>query len=88
MNEAEDSEEIRSVRARLREEPGLRVFAYGSVTDDRYGTCYQDDEDTFESFRNRRDQKEYDKLMKVIARNNSQLPANSRSQVQSEADRN
>ncbi|KAL9624753.1 MAG: hypothetical protein Q9160_001107 [Pyrenula sp. 1 TL-2023] len=72
VDEADEPEEVKSARDRLRENPRLRLFAYGSVTDDRYGTWYQDAVDVFVSFQNGHDQIEYDKLMNVVARNASQ----------------
>lgn len=75
VDEADEPEEVISARAKLRETPRLRLFAYGSVTDDRYGTWYQDAEDVLVSFRKGHDQREYDKLIKVVTKNATQKAA-------------
>ena len=71
-----DRAAVETIRKQLHENKNLRLFAYASLSDS-YGDMAQSDDDVRQSFNDGQDQKEYDALMQVVAKNRERSNADS-----------
>lgn len=64
----DEPEDIQDIRRKLKADPRLRLFGYGSV-DDKYGMFFLDADTNEEKFKNGDDQRAFDRLMGLVNEN-------------------
>ena len=63
-----EADEVKEIRKRLEEDPGLKTFGYAYM-DDKYGMFFTAPEQNVEEFKKGDDQKAYNRLMAVVRAN-------------------
>ncbi|UKZ80839.1 hypothetical protein TrVFT333_008604 [Trichoderma virens FT-333] len=64
----DEPEDIQEIRRKLKADPRLRLFGYGSL-DDKYGMFFLDEDANEEEFKSGNDQKAFDRLMGLVNQN-------------------
>ncbi|KAM0261003.1 hypothetical protein ACHAQJ_002438 [Trichoderma viride] len=64
----DEPEGIQDIRRKLKADPSLRLFGYGSL-DDKYGMFFLNEEENEEQFNSGNDQKAFDRLMGLVKEN-------------------
>ncbi|EHK24797.1 uncharacterized protein TRIVIDRAFT_215676 [Trichoderma virens Gv29-8] len=64
----DEPEDIQEIRRKLKADPRLRLFGYGSL-DDKYGMFFLDEDANEEEFKSGNDQKAFDRLMGHVNQN-------------------
>lgn len=65
-----ESESVREIRRKLRDNPRLHLFGYARL-DDKYGMFFLEAEENVEQFNHGNDQRAYDRLIDLINKNNT-----------------